>query len=247
MGKRKKPSKATESGVLTQCARRCCLCFGLSGDDAVKAGQIAHLDDDPSNNDRDNLAWLCLDHHAQWHTRGNMTKGLTADEVKAYRARLHEAVAAGTVLDEVDAPPRILKLHPTFHTTTGDRSTVINAGRDVNYHVPRGAKAPPVSPPPDAIGANIEMRSYIEYLVGRYIEWRKHGIERGIDRRRFFPGIMNNLIKAEFGARANLIAQDRFDDVVAFVQRAIDNTIWGRNSRHRNYHSFGEHCAKLRG
>ena len=153
MGKRKKPTKAIESAVPTQCARRCCVCFGLNGDDAVKTGQIAHLDDDPLNNDLDNLAWLCLDHHAQWHTRGNMTKGLTAEEVKAYRGRLHEAVAAGTLLD---------KLHPTFNTTTGDRSTVINAGGDVNYHVPRGDKAPLVSPPPDAIGANIEMRSYIE-------------------------------------------------------------------------------------
>jgi len=246
MGKRKKLTKAIESAVLTRCARRCCLCLGLNGDDAIKTGQIAHLDDDPSNNEPENLARLCLDHHAQWHTRGNMTKAITAEEVKAYRARLHEAVAAGTLLNEENVPSRIIKLHKDFTKTTGDRSTVINAGRDVNYHLPRGGKAPTVSPPPDAIGANIEMRSYIEYLVGRYIEWRKHGVERGMDRRPFFPGIMNNLLKKEFGARANLIAQQRFHDVAAFVQRAIDNTIWGRNCRHRNYHSFAEHCAKLR-
>lgn len=88
MPSRKKIPKAVETDLLAKSRRRCCLCFALQADHAVKMGQIAHLDDDASNNDLDNLAWLCIDHHAQWHTRSNMTKCLTADEVRTHRDRL---------------------------------------------------------------------------------------------------------------------------------------------------------------
>ncbi|MFT3786009.1 MAG: hypothetical protein QM770_07570 [Tepidisphaeraceae bacterium] len=85
----------TETKVLVASARRCCLCFGLNHDRGIKEGQLAHLDDNPANNKPDNLAWLCLDHHGQWHRRGNMTKGLTKHEVKAHRTSLYKAVQAG--------------------------------------------------------------------------------------------------------------------------------------------------------
>ena len=247
MAPRRKIPKSLETEVLTQSRRRCCLCFGLKKDAAVKEGQIAHVDQDRTNNAIGNLAWLCLSHHDQYDSRPSQSKGITAMELKAYRDEMCRAVEENELPSNDERSPVIIPFPSTFQTTTGDQSTVINAGGDVNYNVRGGRKAPPVSPPPDAIGSSIEMRPYVEYLTGRYIEWRKKGIERGTDQRRFFPGIMNNLIKSEFGARANLVPQSRFPELVTFVQRAIDNTIWGRRSRNRNYHSFDEHRAKVRG
>jgi hypothetical protein len=40
---------AVEASVLVKSARRCALCFGVSGDLTEKHGQIAHLDGDPGN------------------------------------------------------------------------------------------------------------------------------------------------------------------------------------------------------
>lgn len=69
--------------------RRCCLCFFLHNRDEVRKGQIAHLNRDPSDFRFENLAWLCLDHHDEYDGRTSQSKGLTLDEVRAYRDRLY--------------------------------------------------------------------------------------------------------------------------------------------------------------
>jgi hypothetical protein len=76
--------------VLRQSRRRCCICFGLHRDDGVKKGQVAHLDQDPANNDFDNLAWLCLEHHDEYDSTTNQSKSLQLNEVKAYRSELYD-------------------------------------------------------------------------------------------------------------------------------------------------------------
>ncbi len=92
MPKRKSTPKDTETEVLIMSARRCCICFGLSGDFGEKSGQIAHLDKDPSNSSFDNLAWLCLPHHDKYDSTTSQSKGLLIGEVKRYRTLLYEKV-----------------------------------------------------------------------------------------------------------------------------------------------------------
>jgi hypothetical protein len=83
-----------ESEVILLSRRRCCICFGLNRDLQLKQGQIAHLDRNSSNGNRENLAYLCLAHHDQYDSRTSQSKGLTESEVKQYRKELHETVAA---------------------------------------------------------------------------------------------------------------------------------------------------------
>ena len=90
VSKRPAVPKETETRLLTTSARRCCLCFGLSEDSAERPGQIAHLDRDPTNNEFDNLAWLCLDHHDRYDSRTSQSKGLSISEVKTHRTQLYE-------------------------------------------------------------------------------------------------------------------------------------------------------------
>ena len=92
MVKRRSIPKATQDEVLIQSARRCCLCFGLQNDLCETKGQIVHLDHNPANNDLDNLAWLCLNHHDQYDSRPSQSKGFTIGEVKRYREELYQAV-----------------------------------------------------------------------------------------------------------------------------------------------------------
>lgn len=89
MTKRTRVPNSTQAEVLVQSRRRCCVCFGLNRDSAVKKGQIAHLDGNRENNRIENLAFLCLNHHDEFDTRTSQSKGLTLKEVLEYRDELH--------------------------------------------------------------------------------------------------------------------------------------------------------------
>jgi len=79
--------------VLLLVRRRCCICYGLNRDPEIKDGQIAHLDRNSSNNDLDNLAFLCLTHHNQYDSRTSQSKGLTLNELLHFREELHKLLA----------------------------------------------------------------------------------------------------------------------------------------------------------
>lgn len=89
MGTRKNISDQPLKDVFIASRRRCCICFGLKRDEEPTRGQIAHLDRNPSNNDSDNLAFLCLEHHDEYDGRTSQSKGFTKTEVKAYRKELY--------------------------------------------------------------------------------------------------------------------------------------------------------------
>jgi hypothetical protein len=65
----------------------------LSGDLTEKHGQIAHLDQEPSNCTEDNLAFMCLVHHSLYDSHTSQHKNYTIAEVKVGRVRLYEAIA----------------------------------------------------------------------------------------------------------------------------------------------------------
>lgn len=209
MASRRKPPKGVQTVVLMQCARRCCLCFGIDGDRFPKDGQIAHLDDNPSNNDPDNLVWLCLDHHAKWHTRGNMTKGLTVDEVKAYRARLHDAVETGECPGENE--PCTIKFPIAFHTTAGKSNTIINAAGDVHYNA-RVTKKNVVQPGPQHVSSEQALT-----IRTRIVELAELESTSG---RKLNPGKWYNKLYRAFGVTSYvLVPADRYDEVITWIQQ----------------------------
>lgn len=85
---RKSIPKAAETNVLTQCKRRCAVCYGLHLDVSIKKGQIAHLDQEAANNELENLVFLCFDHHDEYDSRTSQSKGLTKGEVRHFRDEL---------------------------------------------------------------------------------------------------------------------------------------------------------------
>jgi hypothetical protein len=102
---RGRPVKDTETAVLAKSARRCALCFHITGDLAEKIGQIAHLDSDPSNSVEHNLAWMCLPHHSLFDSKTSQHKNYTISEVKEARDRLYALVAAGRFFQVVPVQP----------------------------------------------------------------------------------------------------------------------------------------------
>lgn len=81
--------EATKNAVCLASRRRCCLCFIFDHDDDEKAGQIAHLDKNPSNNAEDNLAFLCFNHHDKFDSRTSQSRNYNASEVKICREKLY--------------------------------------------------------------------------------------------------------------------------------------------------------------
>lgn len=92
MSNRKKPPNNIEAMVLGLSARRCPICFFYEGIRTEQKGQIAHLDQDPSNSALDNLCFLCLRHHSEYDSKTSQHKNYTQAEVKDLRKRLYEAV-----------------------------------------------------------------------------------------------------------------------------------------------------------
>lgn len=82
---RKKIEPQVEVQVLVECRRRCCLCVFLEGNTNFKNGQIAHIDGNRANNKKQNLVWLCLEHHNQYDSRTSQSKNITANEIRHYR------------------------------------------------------------------------------------------------------------------------------------------------------------------
>ena len=87
--------------VLDRSRRRCTLCFHLDGDIREKHGQIAHLDQEPSNFAEDNLAFICLAHHSLYDSRTSQHKNYTVSEVKAARERLYTLIESGGHLQTI--------------------------------------------------------------------------------------------------------------------------------------------------
>lgn len=89
MNKRKSIPPDVQTQIFDKSGRRCCVCFCLNSDNTVKKGQVAHLDQNPSNNKFENLAWLCFDHHDEYDSKTSQSKGLQKDEIAFYRDKLY--------------------------------------------------------------------------------------------------------------------------------------------------------------
>lgn len=83
-------SSEVERDIVIQSKRRCCLCFGLHGDDNEKQGQLAHIDRDFSNSEESNLAYLCLEHHNEYDSIPSQTRRFKSDELRYYKTRLYK-------------------------------------------------------------------------------------------------------------------------------------------------------------
>ena len=86
---RKKIPNNIQIEVLTKSKRRCALCCGINNDCSEKRGQIAHINKNNSDNEFDNLVWLCFEHHDLYDSQTSQSKNYQSKEVKYYRNKLY--------------------------------------------------------------------------------------------------------------------------------------------------------------
>jgi len=98
-----------------------------------------------------------------------------------------------------------------------------------------------VTAPSGSIADDRKMLSYGKYLIGRYQEFQKGDSQKTGG---FKYIAINNSLKREFKCDWKLLPSDRFEELVTFLQRRVDNTKLGRINRSKsipNYHLFAEH------
>jgi hypothetical protein len=231
---RKKATKSLEHQIREECGQACVNPHCREWSTATH--ELHHIDQDRSNTVKSNLILLCASCHSKQHVGV-----ISVADVMLWK-RMAESGAL--------PPPKGLPSRPgpTIQNNYGVAGTTVNINQ-LNMRRSGSSKGRR-DITPGLIEADADMRTYANYLVGRYIEWRKKG--QHIDKRRFLPGSAHGILGEGFGSPSSvlLIPQARFCDWVAKAQAKIDRTAWGRINkvrRGRNYHTWEEHLAERLG
>ena len=204
---------------------------GMAG---INMGEICHIRAskpggeryDPEQTDAErhgyeNLILLCRRHH----------KLIDSDTIEFPVARLlamkqeHEQLA-GRPESTTDAfaAKRLLDAMDRI-TIPDNKGTVVIAGAGSSVSIRQGRSRLQVAPLAGTIGADRDMLRYTQYLAKRYNEfasWAPHHTGK------FSHAVIYRNIAKEFGSKLDLIPDDRFDSVCAYLQQRITRTKLGR-------------------
>jgi len=162
----------------------------------------------------------------------------------------HGKITAGFIsLSDVVLQKRILKYsgNPKFNQASENTINLnggVNTGTIANViHIHVRKKTPPKIPPPQgSIGTNLNNRNYVKHLIEHYHEFAK--AEKSNTYK--YP-VLYQSIKRKFGAKWDMIPNNRFEDVVSFLQKRIDGTILGKTRKskgQKNYSTYSEFLEK---
>ncbi|HTV39001.1 MAG TPA: hypothetical protein VMF08_00385 [Candidatus Sulfotelmatobacter sp.] len=133
-------------------------------------------------------------------------------------------------------------------TNHGSITGAVNVGDQTHVRVVKPARRA-ASYPDGCIGANLPRRNYVKYLVERYNHYREADPRFGRTGRFHYSVLFKN-IETKFKAPTYFIPENRFEELVDYLHRRIDNTILGRLNRRRgirSYESFDEYVMEHMG
>lgn len=185
-----------------------------------------HIDENPSNNDFANLLFLCPICHSKI-TKGDITK----KEVSRLKSNLTARREERNTM-----PGKVINFRARVeNAVVGDNNRVtFNVRKPVKNKYPEGS-----------IGFHNYKANYVSYLVGRYHEYKEY--EVGKENMRY--GIFLSGIKKRFkiGKTRTVynIPETRFEELIEYIQKRIDETKLARVNRgkfqFKNYESFDEY------
>ncbi|SRR6266404_9127125 len=235
--KRKGLTKSIERKVLLEAHGECPWCEKP----VIPAeAEIHHIDGDRSNRAFENLVLTCRNHHGQ----------IEAQLIPHWEVVLKKQLLSNPSVMERLKQSSKPSTPPAVQIVGGDNHGI--AAQNVNIEtlrMPRRHATARREITAGLIEADPDMRTYANYLVKRYIDWRKKSFP--IDGRRFSPAAAHGILAEGFGSATSvlLIPQKRFVEWVKQAQAKIDRTTFGKINRKssRNYHSWDEHLAERRG
>jgi hypothetical protein len=228
--KRKAIPKALDHQVRDQCDGACA--NPSCREWASSTHELHHIDGDRANSVLDNLILLCANCHSR-----EQAGIITGDEIQVWKSR---AKIGNLPLPKAIAPPS-----PSVGTNYGivaeriEKLTVNLAGGKPNGPVLLAG----------TIGANPDMREYANYLVARYIDWRKKSdlYWPPVKGKRFKGGAAHGILCQGYKSVSALrIPDHRFFEWVEATQGKIDNTIFGKHNS-KNYSTWEEFLQERHG
>lgn len=224
----------------------------LAEDSGTVTGEVCHIraanskgprydasQTDQTRHAAANLVLMCGRHH----------KIIDTETTEFSVARLESIKHAHEVKGIAEISPSIARIAQQLLINLGGVTIVGNSG-NVAFQSPGAiqaqtvnirntkSKGPSIQPPLGSIGAAREKVAYCQHLIDRYQEYQKAD---GTGKTAFKYMAIHQALKREFRTQWKLLGEERFEDVVAFLQRRIDATIIGKLNRSRgrpNYSSF---------
>lgn len=194
----------------------------------------------------DNLILLCGRHHKLIDTEHEK---YTVEKLFSFKNK-----ALGDIIEltpyTTTVAQSLLEHYQNLSISNNSGQIAINSpgavqGKNVNIKVTKQKIS--LLPPDGAIANNLEMSSYIEYLISKYNDFQKLDLTK--EGRYKYIAIFN-AIKREFGSKWQLVPSTQFNKLSEYLTRRIDNTKAGRirkKNSEKNYHSFAEHILKING
>ena len=223
---KKRPSirARDQKRVYQEAGSRCPFCLEAE----VSALEIHHIDCDPGNNAFENLILACATCHSK------ITSGVISEvEVRLKKSQLQKHLLS---VSPIGSPAVSVAI--TGSVFRGDIAQNIT-----KITTPR---APRIKHPDGSIGADLQRKGYIDYLIERYYNYRSADTSYGRQVSFSYPVIHKN-IRTKFGYRTFFMPVELFPTLVSYLQDCIDRTIQGRRNCAkgiRNYHSFDEHLKR---
>jgi hypothetical protein len=222
----------------------------------VVTGRICHIcsksetgpryDPAQTDDERDgfeNLILLCGKHHDVVDKSPNIyTASILRDMKHDHERKGRREI---TAQDEVFA--KILlnaSSHVEVHNTQGP--VLVNSPHSVGvqYNIRARGKRIAVVPHPDAIANDVKMRGYVKYLIDRYNEFAKqHPSRKG----KFHYGAIYKTVEKTFGSKWDLVSRSRFEELITFLTRKIEQTYIARINKGKGNPSwtlFSEWCRE---
>lgn len=216
------PQKAKKRAELQmECGSVCPFCPST----AVGEFEIHHIDEDHSNNEMDNLILLCPTCHAK------VTKCEISMADVRYRKLELKFKHLETMTKEKEEKSVRVK---------GNRNTTVVGNNNVtNIHQPTKTKIKKVYRP-GSIGENVHMVGYVGHLIDRYkvfkkIECDQKGIKMNYAA---FSAKLKKEFKVGVSNTYKDIPAERFEEVIAYIQKRIGGTMQGRINKSKGYKLF---------
>ncbi|MDO8722538.1 MAG: HNH endonuclease signature motif containing protein [Syntrophales bacterium] len=222
---RKDIPKLTQKRIYQEAGSRCAFCQ----ESEVTSLAIHHMDSNPENNIEDNLILVCSNCH------GKITHGVLSQADVVFKKReVHWG--SGNYGSKPGTPVSVVV----------DNSVIIGDVANTITKISTKKNSLKVLHPQGSIGGNLTMKAYVDYLIGRYFEFKKADSSYGRNMN-FSHAVIHRNIQKALGGRTFYLPEDKFQDLVKFLQGHIDQTIQGKVNRKKgvtNYHSFQEHIEK---
>lgn len=222
MKKRISIPSQTQKRIYQESSSACALCR----EDDIATLEIHHIDEDPSNNEDENLLLVC----ASCHSR------ITQGAISQADVDLHKKKARFGALGNLEhqTSPQV---NISGGTMNGDIANTIN-----NFTT---NSSPKIQHPLGSIGANLQMNGYISYLIARYYKFKQADSSYGKEsRKKFSHAVIHTNIQNKFGGKTFFLPEDKFSDLVIYLQQKIDSTIQGKRNKkigRSSYHSYADH------